>query len=177
LHINIRELISKGGQISRRQNLDIGHLLRQNADVLHIEPVCVDLEAKSVSGIVDVSGTVTVPAEFACSRCLCHFGQRLEIPFHERFMREQPEDSGAEDEDDDLNRVGDDIVDLRPYIEQTVHLGLPYIPLCQPECKGLNPETGADLNIHPSEQPEKPVDPRLAALQQWLEQHNDSNSQ
>jgi uncharacterized protein len=65
--------------------------------------------------------------------------------------------------------VKEDIVDLTPYIEETVLLGLPYIPVCMTECKGLNPETGANLNVDPTALPEARIDPRLAVLQQWLD--------
>lgn len=169
--INIRDLLSKSGQVRQTEEMDFGRLLHNRNDVSRVEPLFVDVQAKADSGVVEVTGTLTLPAEFVCSRCLSQYGQRLTIPFRERFTRDK---SHADKEDDDLHIVENDVVDLNPYFEETVQLGLPFIPLCEPACKGLNPETGANLNIDPAAQPEARVDPRLAVLKQLLEQGKES---
>lgn len=166
MHLNIRDLVSKAGHVRMSENADIGHMFQQESDVTCAEPLHIDVQAKSDSGIVDVTGTLTLLAEFVCSRCLSQFGQRLSIPFRERYTRD---DSQTDTDEDDLHVMNEDVVDLTPYIEESVLLGLPYIPLCMPECKGLNPETGANLNIDPAAVPEARIDPRLAVLQQWLD--------
>ncbi len=44
----------------------------------------------------------------------------------------------------------------------------PIAPLCRPDCRGLCPVCGADLNEDPAhEHRDDPVDPRLAALADW----------
>lgn len=166
MHLNIRDLASHSGQVRHTENIDVGHLFQGESDVTRVEPLRVDVRAMTDSGIVDVSGTMTLLAEFVCSRCLTQYGQRLSIPFRERFTR----DKGRSDaEEDDLHVINEDVVDMTPYIEESVLLGLPYIPVCTPECKGLNPETGANLNIDPAALPEARIDPRLAVLQQLLD--------
>lgn len=170
MYLNIRELISKSGQVRLREEMHVARLFREQKDVLRVEPLDVDVEAKAGSGVVEVTGTLTLPVEFACSRCLGHYGQRLSIPFHERFTRDRHRSDG---EDDDLHVLDDDVVDLTPYVEESVQLGMPYIPVCQPDCKGLNPETGANLNIDPRARPTPRVDPRWEALQQWRDRSED----
>ncbi|PYI54239.1 YceD family protein [Paenibacillus flagellatus] len=171
MQLNIRDLLSKSGQVRRIEDLDIGGLMEGRTDVLRVEPLHVDVLAKAHSDVVDVTGTLTLPAEFACSRCLCHYGQRLTIPFRERFKREK---SRSGEDDEEVHVLDEDVVDLTPYIEESVQLGLPYVPVCEPECKGLNPETGANLNIDPAARPEARIDPRLAVLQQWLDQGSET---
>lgn len=173
MKMNIRDLVSKSGQVRFTEDLDIGGLFQGQGDVLRVDPLHVDVVAKADSGIVDVSGTLTLPVEFACSRCLSHYGQRLTIPFRERFTRDKDHSEEVSDEEDDLFVIEEDIVDLTPFVEEGVHLGLPYIPLCMPECKGLNPETGANLNIDPAAVPEPRIDPRLAVLQQLFDKGNE----
>ncbi|MEF3302992.1 YceD family protein [Paenibacillus sp. GYB003] len=166
MHLNIRDLAARTGQVRRTEVADIGHLLQGDGDVVRVEPLHVDLRISAEGGVVEAAGTLSLPAEFVCSRCLCQFCRKLTIPFREKFTRDKAET--AEDEDD-LHVVGDEAVDLTPFIEETVMLGLPYIPVCMPECKGLNPETGTNLNIDPAAVPEARIDPRLAVLQQWLD--------
>jgi uncharacterized protein len=44
-------------------------------------------------------------------------------------------------------------------------LGLPAQILCRPDCAGLCPVCGKDLNVEPHEHEEERVDDRWAALQ------------
>jgi uncharacterized protein len=166
MHLNIRDLASHSGQVRHSEDSDVGHLFQGESDVTRAEPLHIEVQAMTDSGVVDVSGTLTLPVEFVCSRCLCHYGQRLSIPFRERFTRDK---NHSDTDEDDLHVINEDVVDMTPYIEESVLLGLPYIPVCTPECKGLNPETGANLNIDPAALPEPRIDPRLAVLQQLLD--------
>ncbi|GAA3406752.1 DUF177 domain-containing protein [Paenibacillus hodogayensis] len=166
MHVNIRDLVSKSGQVRRDEDRDIGLLLQENSDIVRAEPLHIALHVAAVDQVVEAAGLLELPAEFVCSRCLSHYGQRLAIPFRERFTRDKSY-SGVDE--DDLHVIDEEVVDVMPFIEETVLLGLPYIPLCTPECKGLNPETGANLNIDPAAIPEARIDPRLAVLQQLLD--------
>jgi len=53
---------------------------------------------------------------------------------------------------------------LREYLV----LDIPSRPLCRPECKGLCPECGNNLNESTCEHPESQIDPRLASLSSLL---------
>lgn len=167
MHVNIRDLLSKEGSVQLSGDTDCGHLFQQESDGATKQPLHIELTAQADSGIAQLSGTLTLLAEFVCSRCLCHYGQRLSIPFRERFTRNNSQ--SGDDEDDELHVVDEEVVDLIPYIEENVLLGMPYITVCMTECKGLNPETGANLNVDPTALPEARIDPRLAVLQQWLD--------
>jgi len=57
-----------------------------------------------------------------------------------------------------------DHIDLEPMAREAVVLGLPLAPLCRPDCKGLCPSCGADLNQGPCGCPPAAADPRWAAL-------------
>lgn len=166
MHMNMRDLAHRTGWTPIGGALDIGHMIQDGSDIKRAEPLLAELAAKSEAGVAEAAGTLIVKAEFVCSRCLSAYGQKVEIPFRERFARSK---SNPDAEDDDLHLVNEDIVDLKPYIEESVLLGLPYIPLCDEACKGLNPETGANLNIDPAAVPEARIDPRLAVLQQLLD--------
>ena len=67
---------------------------------------------------------------------------------------------------DDLTTpyLADDRLDLSAWTRDAVVLSLPQQILCRPDCAGLCPVCGDDLNQHPHAHDEDRTDPRWAAL-------------
>jgi len=65
-------------------------------------------------------------------------------------------------------------LELRPFIEAGLRLGLSPKPLCTPDCLGICPECGADLNRERHREgchgQTKRLDPRFAVLRQLLDE-------
>ncbi len=59
-------------------------------------------------------------------------------------------------------------LDLEPLVREAIQLAAPIAPVCRPDCRGLCPECGGDLNATPHDHGEAPVDPRLAMLRELL---------
>lgn len=57
-----------------------------------------------------------------------------------------------------------DVLDLAAWARDSYVLALPQQLLCRPDCAGLCPECGADLNADPDHAHERAPDPRWAAL-------------
>ncbi|MOA30578.1 hypothetical protein D3C78_1516790 [compost metagenome] len=72
------------------------------------------------------------------------------------------------DEDEDLQIVTEDRVDLRPYVEESFLLSLPYSAVCSDSCKGLCPNCGTDLNVEQCSCDTEVIDPRLAGLKDFF---------
>ena len=60
--------------------------------------------------------------------------------------------------------VKDDRLDLSAWARDALALALPAQILCRPDCAGLCPVCGKDLNVEPHEHEEEEPDPRWAAL-------------
>jgi uncharacterized protein len=60
----------------------------------------------------------------------------------------------------------DDRLDLSAWARDALILALPEKILCRPDCAGLCPECGRDLNREPHVHEGEEADPRWAALQQ-----------
>ncbi len=58
----------------------------------------------------------------------------------------------------------DDRLDLSAWARDGLALALPDKILCRPDCAGLCPVCGADLNVSPHEHEEETTDPRWSAL-------------
>lgn len=164
--LSFRELRAKNSRVDMTEQVEMPYLATGRQDIVKAEPLQVTLHAAAAAEIIEVAGTLTLPVEFVCSRCLTQYCQSLKLPFRELFA----EEAGMVDEDDEhMHLAVEDRVDLMPFIEETVQLGLPYVPLCQEECKGLDPETGVNLNIYPAKPAADRIDPRLEVLAQFFE--------
>jgi uncharacterized protein len=117
----------------------------------------VELVLDPVVGGVEVSGTVAGPWHGECRRCLAAVGGELRCEVRELYLF----DSAASE---DTYQLSGDQLDLEPMVRDALALDLPVAPLCRPDCRGLCPACGADLNsTQCSCSP--PPDPRWAALE------------
>lgn len=127
-----------------------------------------DLRLESVSEGVLVSGTVTAPIVGECARCLDPIDDVLTVDLQELFAYP---DSITEDttDEDEVHRLVGDLLDLEPVVRDAVVLGLPFSPLCQPDCAGLCPECGQRLDDLPGDHSHDQIDSRWAGLADRLD--------
>jgi len=94
-----------------------------------------------------------------CYRCL---GDAvLDLPIRAR------EYQASSPDDDELRTpyLAENRLDLSSWARDAIALALPDKILCRPDCAGLCPVCGANLNDHPHEHDEATADPRWAALE------------
>ncbi len=99
-----------------------------------------------------------------CVRCLTEFQQSLDINFTElyAFSKRYVTDSG-------LLMPETGIIDLAPVMREYIVLEIPISPLCRPDCKGLCPICGNNLNESTCNHEGESGDPRLASLKKLLD--------
>lgn len=126
-------------------------------------PLALDLRVESVTEGVLVTGTVTADTRGECGRCLAPVRDALVVELCELFAYP---DSATDSTTaaDEVSRVEDDYVDLEPVVRDAVVLGLPFTPLCRPDCAGLCPECGERLDDLPPGHRHETLDPRWSAL-------------
>jgi uncharacterized protein len=123
--------------------------------------LAVDVVLEVVDGGIVVAGEVHAPWRGECRRCLRPVEGMLDAEVRELY---RPHPDGDADEDEDTYPLGTHHLDLRPLARDAVLLDLPLAPLCRPDCAGLCPTCGADLNDGPCSCPAPATDPRWAAL-------------
>ena len=111
-----------------------------------------------------VTGTVftlelTARLHGPCYRCLGDAA--LDLPIRAR------EYQASSPDDDELRTpyLEDNRLDLSAWARDAVALALPEQILCRPDCAGLCPVCGRNLNDRPHEHDEATADPRWAALE------------
>ena len=128
-------------------------------------PVDIDLRLEAVMEGVLVTGTAEADLEGECSRCLEPIEDTVHVDLQELFVYDDPgHERRGDDQDDDVSRLEDDLIDLEPLLRDAVVLALPFQPLCRDDCPGLCIECGARLADDPEHRHDAPIDPRWAAL-------------
>ena len=113
-------------------------------------------------------GSVRMQVSQSCSRCLKEMSLPVDTAFRDEYTSD--EEIGKEDEQEltgrelDLGYYSNDELDISEMIKEQVLLSLPMKPLCSPDCKGLCPRCGKDLNKESCRCAGKEIDPRLAPL-------------
>lgn len=127
-----------------------------------------DVRLESVHEGILVTGTVDATYSGVCGRCLIDIRQPVEVEFQELFAYPGEEETDFE--------VQDDHVDLETLVRDATVLSLPFQPVCQPDCPGLDPETGERLTTNTGTEQAAPIDPRWSALQQITDQDGTAQS-
>jgi uncharacterized protein len=107
----------------------------------------------TVSGPMEVSGrvigvidavkaelTASAVAHLECTRCLAEWEETVSVDV-EQYFRVVPDEDGY--------AIVDNQVDVSGPAQDELALALPAVPLCRPDCLGLCPTCGTDLNSDP----------------------------
>jgi uncharacterized protein len=124
-----------------------------------------ELEITEVSGGMAFRMGLAAHLSGPCMRCLGHAEVDLSVvarEFHDP-------DAGPGDERRS-DYVVDDRLDLSAWARDAIALELPEQILCGPDCAGLCPVCGKDLNLEPHEHAEQELDPRWQALESLRDQ-------
>ena len=108
-----------------------------------------------------VTGTIEAVKTFVCDRCLTECRNAQSQPFSEDFAREA-------DDEEEVNVFEGDMIDIRTLVRNTLIASQPLSNICKPDCKGLCPVCGHNLNEGDCGCDRFVPDPRMAALQQLL---------
>lgn len=131
-------------------------------------PVDLDLRLESVGEGVLVTGTAVVRLAGSCARCLEKIASQEEVDILQLFCY-----PGKELDDAEALHIEAELIDLEPVLRDAVVLDLPFSPLCRPDCAGLCPECGINLNADTDHSHAEPTDPRWSGLGAWTEPTNE----
>ncbi len=113
-----------------------------------------------VQGGLLVQGTVESQLGLECVLCLEPFVLPVTLELEETFGL-----PGATSRRDGSYVVSDaGLLDLAPLLREQAWVTIPMKPLCRPDCKGLCPQCGANLNFESCACDRTRADPRLALL-------------
>ena len=115
---------------------------------------------------VFVTGEVRAAVSQVCGRCLepspVEVTAAIDVRLVPRPATADTVELAPDDLDVDFYERGE--IDISVLVETETTLALPMKPLCREGCRGLCRVCGVNRNVAPCACPERPPDPRLAAL-------------
>ena len=96
-----------------------------------------------------VTGILKAHVVGVCDRCLEEATFDVAGEVDEYYLFEEPEHPDGDDSEDDLDYslvLDDHTIDLSKALSVALIMETPFVVLCKPDCKGLCPVCGANLN-------------------------------
>jgi len=135
--------------------------------LLEISPARFEGEVARIEGGFSLDGHLVYSGRLECIRCLVPYpfgeDQRFRLALYRRPAL-APEERELEKADLDAYFFDEPEVAVSPIVEERIQLAVPMKPLCRPDCRGLCPQCGVDLNRESCHCVTEALDPRWDAL-------------
>ena len=139
LLVNANELLRRpGSERSIETDLTAAAVGLDDERFVATDDLHVALRLESLSDGIVVVGAIDVPWHGTCRRCLRELSEHAHAVVDELYQTTVT--------DPDAFQIVGDQLDLLPMVRELAMLDAPEAPLCRPDCKGLCPFCGIDLN-------------------------------
>ena len=134
-----------------------------DTDLKVTAPIQLEGVVENAGDVILLKADVKTEIERTCGRCLKVFTVPLAAQVVEKFYP-----AGAENIENDAFIYESDLLDITEPVRESLLLAVPLQSLCREDCRGLCPVCGADRNEGDCGCDATTVDPRLAALKQFI---------
>ena len=134
-----------------------------DTDLKVMAPIHLEGVVENAGDVILFKADVKTEIERTCGRCLKVFTEPLAAQVVEKFYP-----AGAENIENDAFIYESDLLDITEPVRESLLLAVPLQSLCREDCRGLCPVCGADRNEGDCGCDATTVDPRLAALKQFI---------
>ncbi|HEX6988415.1 MAG TPA: DUF177 domain-containing protein [Bacillota bacterium] len=173
MRIDIGDIRKQRGRTLRRSLLATVEPLEFRGERIRFEgPLRLDVRLHNAGGRLWADVAVHGRVQATCARCLKPVERAVEFSYSEAFRR--PDQEPLADEGVRETVFEGDEIDLSGGFEEQVLLALPMRDLCRPDCRGLCPVCGADLNEGDCGCDRTEIDPRFAPLAELLRRRDDT---
>ncbi len=128
LIVNLRHLEEHNAVMRGELPVDELDMDTRDAMIQVTQPLQYDIEVQKMEESLLVCGSLQLPLECQCVRCLKPFTHKLELDPWTCHLPLEGEERAA---------IVNDCVDLTPFVREDILLELPQHPLCKPGCGGL----------------------------------------
>lgn len=177
MFIGVKEL--EQHKLTFQEDFAPGTIDFRTRDFRQATPLRAEVSAELAGREIHILGRLATRLELFCARCLEPVGQDVAASFDLLY---RPVAAISRDEEIELKPQEADVgfytgegLFLADVLAEQVHLALSMKVLCQPECRGLCPGCGGNLNREACRCGPRALDPRLAPLARWAAKKKDSN--
>lgn len=164
MKLNLSKIIDvPGGRIPFEFALDLSDL-ELNFQHPVKNPLQVHGAVENAAGVLTLTAVLETTLSLVCDRCAAAFTQEKKLDI-KAILADKPQDS----ENDDFFPLEGDSIDVSEIAVSAFVLDMEMKILCRPDCKGLCPKCGKNLNDGDCGCSKKEIDPRLAGLKKLLQ--------
>ncbi len=175
LQFNVSQLLREPSGATRSYTIDDD--ISALTDQIEVKaPLRGTLRFTRTSDGILAEGQFGTSVQVQCSRCAVDFIQPIQVALEEEFLPTHDVVTGLSisyDRDVELDEATmiDErhILDLSEVMRQYLLVSVPPYPVCKPDCAGLCPYCGQDLNEGPCQCQSSEDDPRWAVLQDLID--------
>lgn len=143
MKINVAsELKLAGKPASRRLEKEYAPVELGGHKLIFSMPLCIDVTYAYDGEGFNVQGVLNSELLMNCTKCDSEFKRQFSVEFSERFIKASDEEA----EELECYAFSGEVLDLDKMVLDLVVLNAPLYGLCRPDCKGLCPVCGCDLN-------------------------------
>ena len=161
--LDLRTIINiPGGVVPFDMEMDLSKLHFDSVKAF-LAPLHVTGKVENRAGVLVLEGHLSTDMTCVCARCLKEFPKHVALRIYSLLANEL-----QDEENTDYYLLDNGFADMWEIAGTALVLNMEQRQLCKPDCKGLCPKCGKDLNDGPCDCRED-RDPRLAVLGQLLE--------
>jgi uncharacterized protein len=173
LSYNVATLLREAPGTERRYAVEPTEIPMYD-DLRLAAPIAGEVRLSRTTRSILARASLSTAIEVSCSRCLKQIVAPISVEIEEEALPSIDIDTGQPiapgDEPDALRLDDHHELDLDEPIREAISLAEPIALLCRPDCRGLCPVCGVDLNsVSDHGHADEVLDPRLAALADWRE--------
>jgi uncharacterized protein len=160
MHINVAQLLKEPTGSSRSVQID------ESLGTDDINSVKGEVTLIRTNRGIMAKAEVTAGVTGICSRCLKPIDYNVNYDFNEECLPSVSTSEGltSPEQADNINIDENHMLDLSEVIRQYTLLTMPIKPLCRPDCAGICPSCGHNLNQGPCQCPSHAHDQRWSKL-------------
>ena len=132
-------------------------------------PMKVVGEIVNTAGYMRMQLTMSVDYQAACARCLAPVSGCFSLDLEKTVATKDMLGAIDDDKLDDYAIIEDGFLDMDEPLLLQIEMEFPVRFLCKPDCKGLCPKCGKNLNFEACECKDEEIDPRLLPLRELYE--------
>jgi len=164
------DLCDIAGTPGARGRYSISERLASAEGPSSVRPVTGEMTVENTGSLLLLRGRLTGVLKLSCTRCLSEFEQPLAINVEEEFATENtaPDIETVDRDDPEASAMSDYVLDVSELVRQQVVLHAPIASVCRPDCRGICPQCGHNLNEGPCDCAPQTADSPWAKLQYLL---------
>ena len=154
--------LEDGGKIDLHYEMDLSQTEISGVRPF-VSPVSVKAQAENRAGAVHLNADVAFVFCAPCDRCAADTQRDYHFSFHHILVN-----ALNDEENDSFLLVENEALELDDLLREDILLELPAKYLCKPNCKGLCPQCGKNLNEGKCGCSDHQIDPRLEVLRELM---------